>query len=55
MNIEIRKVLESEIEVLLSFEKGIIESERPFDPTLKNDEIHYYDLLNSSNLKTLKF
>jgi GNAT superfamily N-acetyltransferase len=56
MNIEIRKALKKEIEVLLSFEKGIIESERPFDPTLKNDEIHYYDLIElikSSNAEVL--
>ncbi|MFZ4260420.1 GNAT family N-acetyltransferase [Sphingobacterium sp. HJSM2_6] len=43
--IEIRKALESEINTLLSFEKEIVEAERPFDNTLKNAEIHYYDLL----------
>lgn len=45
MTIEIRKAVESEIETLLSFEKGIIEAERPFDNTLKEGEIHYYDLV----------
>ena len=45
MIVEIRKAIEAEIETLLSFEKGIVESERPFDDTLKDDEIHYYDLI----------
>lgn len=45
MIVEIRKAIESEIEVLLGFEKGIIDSERPFDNTLKEGEIHYYDLI----------
>jgi GNAT superfamily N-acetyltransferase len=43
--VEIRKALESEIETLLSFEKGIVAAERPFDHTLKEGEIHYYDLI----------
>jgi hypothetical protein len=30
---EIRKAIETEIEILLSFEKGIVEAERPFDNT----------------------
>ena len=45
MTIEVRKAIETEIEILLSFEKGIIEAERPFDNTLKEGEIHYYDLI----------
>ena len=45
MEIEIRKALLSEIKILLDFEKEIISSERPFDNTLKDDEIHYYDLI----------
>ena len=45
MIVEIRKAIETEIEILLSFEKGIIEAERPFDNTLKEGEIHYYDLV----------
>lgn len=45
VTIEIRKAIETEIETLLSFEKGIIEAERPFDNTLKEGEIHYYDLI----------
>jgi GNAT superfamily N-acetyltransferase len=45
MTIEIRKAIETEISILLSFEKGIIEAERPFDNTLKEGEIHYYDII----------
>jgi len=41
----IREALETEIDVLLDFEKGIVEAERPFDSTLRAGEIHYYDLI----------
>jgi len=34
----------SDLDILLTFEQGIIEAERPFDPTLKEGEIHYYDI-----------
>jgi GNAT superfamily N-acetyltransferase len=43
--VEIRKAIETEIEILLSFEKEIIKTERPFDSSLKQGEIHYYDLI----------
>ena len=45
MEIKIRAAKEQDIEILLEFEKGIVETERPFDITLKNGVIHYYDLL----------
>lgn len=45
MNVVIRRAIETEIEVLLNFEKGIIEAERPFDNTLKEGAINYYDLI----------
>lgn len=45
MEIKIRQAQENEINILLEFEKGIIEAERPFDDTLRLGEIHYYDLL----------
>jgi GNAT superfamily N-acetyltransferase len=45
VNIEIRSANETDIEILLSFEKGIIATERPFDNSLKEGEIHYYDLI----------
>ena len=34
----------SDLDTLLEFEQGIVEAERPYDPTLKSGEIHYYDL-----------
>jgi GNAT superfamily N-acetyltransferase len=43
-NIQIRQALPSDLETLLRFEQGIIETERPFDPTLKKGHINYYDL-----------
>lgn len=45
MEIKIRPAKEEELGILLEFEKGIIGTERPFDITLKDGEIHYYDLL----------
>ena len=45
MIVEIRKAVETEIEILLSFEKGIIKTERPFDNSLKEGAINYYDLI----------
>ena len=39
-----RKALIDDLDVLLGFERGIIATERPFDPTLKDGEIHYYDI-----------
>lgn len=44
MKPEIRKAVETDMPVLLEFERGIVETERPFDSTLKSGEIHYYDL-----------
>jgi len=34
----------ADLDTLLAFEQGIITAERPFDPTLREGEIHYYDL-----------
>jgi GNAT superfamily N-acetyltransferase len=42
--IKIRPAEMRDLETLLRFEQGVIETERPFDPTLKKDPIHYYDL-----------
>ena len=33
-----------DLPVLLKFEQGVIEAERPFDPTIKEGEIVYYDI-----------
>ncbi|MCO5950034.1 GNAT family N-acetyltransferase [Mucilaginibacter flavidus] len=39
-----RSARPADLDILLTFEQGIITAERPFDPTLKEGEIHYYDL-----------
>lgn len=52
----IRKAETSEISTLLAFEAGIIHAERPYDSSLKEGEIHYYDLIeliNSQNAEVL--
>lgn len=33
-----------DLPILLEFEQAIVEAERPFDPTLKAEGVHYYDL-----------
>jgi len=38
-----------DLEVLLEFEQGIIEAERPMDPTLAPNPISYYDLSEMIN------
>jgi GNAT superfamily N-acetyltransferase len=43
-NLIIRKAGIDDIEILLEFEQEIAATERPFDSTLKEGEIHYYDL-----------
>ncbi len=43
-HITIRKAVPSDLDTLLRFEQGVIAAERPFDPTIKEGSIHYYDL-----------
>lgn len=40
----IRKAAIEDIPILLEYEQGLISAERPFDPTLRQGKIHYYDL-----------
>ncbi len=40
----IREATENDYETLLRFEQGVIGAERPFDPTLKQGHIQYYDI-----------
>ena len=40
----IRQANSSDLEILLRFEQGVIQAERPFDPTLKQGSLHYYDI-----------
>jgi ribosomal protein S18 acetylase RimI-like enzyme len=42
--ISIRTANLNDLGTLLLFEQGVIRAERPFDPTLKNGTIHYYDI-----------
>ncbi len=44
VQILIRKATLEDLAVLLRFEQGVIKAERPFDNTLKEDTIHYYDI-----------
>ncbi len=43
-NISIRKATLADMDTLLQFEQGVITAERPFDPTLKEEHINYYNL-----------
>lgn len=40
----LREATPQDLPVLLEFEQGVIDSERPFDKTLADRQIHYYDL-----------
>jgi len=43
-NLNIRIATYDDLPTLFKFEQGVIEAERPFDPTLKPDPIQYYNL-----------
>jgi ribosomal protein S18 acetylase RimI-like enzyme len=43
-HITIRNATLDDLPILLQFEQGIIISERPFDVTIKEDPVSYYDL-----------
>ena len=47
--IKIRPAKEDELPTLLEFEQGIINAERPYDSTLAEDPISYYDLIHLIN------
>jgi RimJ/RimL family protein N-acetyltransferase len=52
----IRKATPDDLETLLRFEQGVINAERPFDPTLKGEPTHYYDLqemISASHIELL--
>lgn len=42
--ITVRKATEQDLVQLKEFEQGVIVAERPFEPQLRGDPIHYYDL-----------
>jgi len=43
--INIRKATLKDIDELLRFEQGVVSAERPFDHTLDDDPIRYYDIM----------
>lgn len=44
MNPIVRKAVLEDLPILLEFEQGLIEAERPMDPTIKDGNISYYDI-----------
>lgn len=42
--VTIRPATHHDLEILLAFEQGVIEAERPFDVTLKRGARRYYDI-----------
>lgn len=40
----VRKATLNDVSVLLSFEQGLIEAERPMDITIKKEHVSYYDV-----------
>ena len=54
--ITIRTATPADLPTLLQFEQGVIAAERPYDPTLKEGTINYYDLpamIASTNVELL--
>ena len=43
-NIIVRDAVLDDLPVLLEFERELIKAERPFDPTIQPDPVHYYSL-----------
>ena len=44
MDVTIRRATAQDLPALFRFQQGIVESERPFDPTIKEGSVHYYDI-----------
>ena len=40
----VRKATLKDLPILLEFEQGVIEAERPMDPTIKDGKVNYYDI-----------
>ena len=40
----VRKATLDDLPTLLEFEQGLIEAERPMDPTIRSGNISYYDI-----------
>lgn len=55
-SISTRPARESDLETLLRFQRGIVDAERPYDPTLAEGGIRYYDieaLIRADNVRFL--
>ena len=44
MDISIRAAVKADLPTLKTFEQGIVEAERPYDPTINPDPVSYYDV-----------
>jgi len=44
MNPIVRKATKEDLPVLMEFMKGLVDAERPMDPTIKDGNVVYYDL-----------
>ncbi len=44
--LKITKAKFSDLDTLIEMEQGVIAAERPFDPTIREDPVSYYDLRN---------
>lgn len=56
MSYQLRPATIEDLPILLKFEQGIVNTERVFDATLKEGEIHYYDIakmIESENTQVL--
>lgn len=45
----LREATREDLDVLLAFEQGVVEAERPYNVTLRKEKIHYYDLESLMN------
>jgi len=53
-NVLIRDAKGTDVAVLLHFEQELIKAERPFDPTIANDPVSYYDIASYIEDDTVK-
>jgi len=44
MDYIVRKATLDDLSVLMNFEQGVINAERPMDPTIREGQINYYDI-----------
>ena len=55
MSATIRTATPADLPALLRFEQGVIEAERAFDPTIREDQVHYYDIASMIAADTVRF